>query len=505
MRLSFARGVLVAGSMVGLSVPYTLVAQPGGVASACSVDPNSPKELALMELQIQGARGAATPEARTTALRKMIKELDTKPERFAKNPAGYQYRMAQALTMWGMEPDVGYTPLRSTLGFESNPTGTIDIVTSLDESYKAIVAALPDCAAEVKDLRQSEVWLAVTRKALDASNGGEMDSAAVYAKRSLLLSANNPYPHYVLANVANQAKDRATAMGHWKMVIVEAGSDTSYTELKNSSLYLLSVNQLEAAEAATGAAKVTLAKEASESFTALIAATPNSPDVPNMMTSLADAYAMAGDSASIPGIYADLKANPSAHSDLALTMGGVIAVRINKPDDAIALFEAAVAKNPFARDALRNLAATYYGKDMYKEMFAPSRKLVEIDPNNYDGWMMFAYASQGLAKGTTVVNEKRAWTDSLVKYQTMAEELPVKVDVAAFQRGATEVSLTLQFEQMGATAGTYNVTVEFVDVSGATVGSATNSVGPIKTGESANATFKAAAANVVGYRYKALK
>jgi tetratricopeptide (TPR) repeat protein len=491
--------------MAGLSVPQILAAQPGGVASACSVDPNSPKELALMELQIQGARSAATPEARMTALRKMIKELDTKTELQQKNPGGYQYRLAQALTMWGMEPDIGYTPVRSALGFESNPTGTIDLVTSLDQAYKGIVAALPDCAAEVKDLRQSEVWLAVTRKALDASNAGTMDSAEIYAKRSLLLSANNPYPHYVLANVANSRKERDAAIGHWKMVVAEAGTDTSYTDLKNSSLYLLSINQLEAAESASGAAKATLGKEAAESFKALIAATPDSPDVPNMMNSLADAYAIAGDSAAIPSIYADMMANPSAHTDLALTMGGVLAVRINKADDAIKLFEGAVAKNAFARDALRNLAATYYGKDMFKEMFAPSHKLVAIDPNNYDGWMMFAYAAQGLAKGSTVVNEKKAWTDSLVKYQTVAEALPVKVDVAAFQRGATEVSLTLQFEQQAATEGTYEVTVEFVDATGSTVGSATSSVGPIKTGESKNATFKAAAPNIVGYRYKSIK
>lgn len=458
-----------------------------------------------MELQIQGARSATTPEVRMTALRKMVKELDTKPELLQKNPGGYQYRMAQALTMWGMEPDIGYTPVRSTLGFESNPTGTIDLITSLDQAYKAIVAAVPDCAAEVKDLRQSEVWLAVTRKALDASNASQMDSAELYAKRSLLLSANNPYPHYVLANVANAKKERDAAISHWKMVISEAGSDTSYTELKNSSLYLLSINQLEAAEAASGAAKTTLGKEAAESFKTLIAATPDSPNVPNMMTSLADAYAIAGDSAAIPGIYADLLANPSAHTDLALTMGGVLAVRINKADDAIKLFSAAVAKNPYARDALRNLAATYYGKSLFQEMFEPSRKLVEIDPNNYDAWMMFAYASQGLALGSKVATEKKAWTDSLVKYQTIADALPVKVDVSTFQRGASDVSLTLQFEQQAATAGTYDITVEFVDALGSAVGSAAASVGPLKTGETKSATFKATAPNIVGYRYKPIK
>ena len=206
-----------------------------------------------MELQVQRARSATTPEVRQAALKAIMKELDTKPERFAKNPAGFNLRMAQALTMWAIEPGIGNSAPRASLGFVTNPAESIDLVLKLDEAYKAIVAALPACENEVKALRQNEVWLAVTRKALDASNAAQLDTADFYAKRSLLLSTESPYPHYVLANVANQRKDRAAAMGHWKQVVALSGVDTTYRELKGSSLYLLSVNQLEAAEAAKGA------------------------------------------------------------------------------------------------------------------------------------------------------------------------------------------------------------------------------------------------------------
>ena len=51
-----------------------------------------------------------------------MKELDTKPERFAKNMAGFHLRMAQGLTLWALEPDIGYTPTRAALGFVTNPT-----------------------------------------------------------------------------------------------------------------------------------------------------------------------------------------------------------------------------------------------------------------------------------------------------------------------------------------------------------------------------------------------
>jgi len=525
MRLSFPRRA-TAGVVAGwLLAPSLLSAQPGGVSAACALDANTPKELAVLELQVQRARSASSAADRQSALRNIVKELDTKTERFAKNPAGYNLRLAQAFALWAVEPDVGYTPTRATLGFITDPTSTIDLVDALDGAYKAMVTALPACENDVKDLRQNEVWLAVTRRALDASNSGQPDSAEIYANRSLKLSSGNPYPHYVLANVANQKKDRAAAIGHWKQVIVTSGTDTSYRELKNNSLYLMSVNQLEAAEAASGAEQQSLAKDAAASFKQLLEVMPDSPDAPNIMTSWADALKLAGDSASIPNVYADMIANPSAHSDVALSMAAVIATRINRTDDAIKLNEGAIARNPNARDALRNLAATYYGKEDFNKMFDPSRKLVAIDPNNFDGWMMFAYAYQGLAKAVVMPEikkgvaptaaqraamekanaERKALNDSTVKYMTYAEALPVKVDVASFQRGAKEVTLNLAFEQQAATDGNYDVTVEFLNATGAVVGSATNKVGPLKKGESKTVAFKATAENVAGYRYNALK
>ncbi len=526
MRLSFARGSVAVCVAAAFSVaPVALSAQPGGVASACALDGNSPKELGIMELTIQRARAAQAPAERQTVLKGMMKELDTKPERFAKNPAGFNLRMAQGLTLWALEPGIGYTPTRAALGFVTNPTGTIDLVDALDASYKAIVAALPSCDSDVKALRQNEVWLAATRRALDASNSGELDTATIYAMRSLKMSTQSPYPHYVLANVANQKKDRAAAIGHWKQVIAESGADTSYRELKNNSLYLMSVNQLEAAEAASGNDKKMLAKEAAASFKQLLAVNPDSPDAPNIMSSWADALNLSGDSTSIPIVYADMLAKPTGYSDVALSMAAVIATRANRSDDAIALNEAAIARNPNARDALRNLAATYYGKDDFSKMFAPSRKLVSIDPNNFDGWMMFAYASQGISKGVKILEvkkgtvptaeqrkameaaaaERKAWNDSTVKYMSIAEGLPVKVDISSFQRGAKEVTLTMQFEQQAATDGNYTVTVEFLNAAGAVVGAATAPVGPLKKGEKKSVPFKATAENVTGYRYNPVK
>jgi tetratricopeptide (TPR) repeat protein len=485
---------------------------------------NSPKEMAMIELQFQRAKAGKSPAERQAGLKAVLKEMDTKPERFAKNPAGYNYRLAQVLGMWALEPGVGYTPTREALGFQTNGADKIDLVVALDAAYKAVAAAAPACENDLKADRQNEVWLAMTRKALDASNAGQMDTAALYANRSLLLSRDNPYPYYVLANVANSKKDAKTAIANWKSVITAAGTDTNYRELATRSLYMVGVTQLEQAMAAAGPDKAAQSREAAGTFKQLFAQMKDSPEAPSIMQSWSEALQMAGDEASIPTIYADMLAKPANYSEGVLTLAGSFASIRQKPEDAIALFEGALVANPFSHDALLNLPLLYNSKSDYEKMLPPARKSVELEPNNSTAWMWFAYYAQGKANAVKIPTAKnkaaptpaevkaikdsaavrKAWADSLTKYQTLADGLPVKVDVAAFNRGK-ETSVTLRFEQQAAKEGSYSVTLEFLDKAGTVVGSATESVGPIKKGENKQATFKTTAANVVGYRYKAIK
>ena len=503
MRSTFLAGTAALLTSSGvLAAP--LIAQPGGVAPTCSIDTNQPKELAMMSLQFQQAKGAPTPELRKKLLMAMTKELDTKPERYAKNVAGYQYTLSEVLKQWAMEPGLPAAPTRGSLGFVTNPAETVDLVDAMDAAYKAILVATPSCENEIKAQRQNEVWLAQTQAALTASNNNQLDSAEYYAKRSLKL-ADNAYPHYVLANVANGRGDKKAAVMHWKHVVQRAGTDTNYRDLKNGSMYYIAMTQFEMASAAQGAEQQTMAREAAGALKELLAVNPENPEAANLMGSWADALTMAKDTGAIAETYAAIIAAPDKATDITATMGGVIATRANKADDALKLFEIAVQRNPNARDALRNLAATYYAKDKFKEMFEPSRKLVAIDPNNYDGWMMFAYAAQGLGRGAKLPAEKKAWTDSLVKYQTYADKMPVKVDVTGFTRGAKSASLTLSLELVAATGGPYDVTAEFLDGAGNVVVSGTESSGALKKGERKEVTIKADGANIVGYRYKPLK
>ena len=248
-------------------------------------------------------------------------------------------------------------------------------------------------------------------------------------------------------------------------------------------------------------------REAADGFKTMLATNPDNPDAPNLLNAWADALTMAKDTALIPTVYTPLLTQATA-TDIALTTGGVIATRANKSEDALKLFQAAAKVNPFNRDALRNVAAAHYGKDQFALMFDPTRQLVEIDPNNFDGWMLFAYAAQGLAKAAQTAKkpvEVKAWTDSLVKYQTFAEALPVKVDITSFDRRKDMATLVITLEQVATAEGQYPVTMEFLDIAGAVVATVTEASGPIKKGETKTVTLKATGAGIMGYRYKALK
>jgi tetratricopeptide (TPR) repeat protein len=405
----------------------------------------------------------------------------------------------------------------------ANPAAPYDIVVQMDSAYRRITAALPDCAGDVAQLRQNEVWLANTQAALAASSGGQLDSAEYYAKRSMTVSEGNPYPYYVLANVANSRNNRPEAIRNWQQVVQRAGSDSNYRDLKQSSMYYVGMSQLEMAGGQQGAEQAATAKAAAASLQALLVAAPDHPDAANLMNGWADALTLAKDTAAIPQVYAPLLADPSKGSDLKFIVGGVIASRINRADDALKLFEGAVAANPFARDALRNVAATYYGRDQFAQMFEPTRKLLAVDPNNFDAWMFNAYAAQGLMKAVKVPAAKKvmtpadqkamaearaqqkAWGDTLVKYQTIADGLPVKVEVVEFSRKATESTVSISVEEMGAAGGTHQVVMEFVDREGKVVATDTQSTGPLKKGEVKQLSFKGAGEKILAFRYQPVK
>ncbi len=496
---------LSAAAVATLSLTTLAHAQPGGVGASCDLDANSPRELLVANLAYQRATSASDPAARQAALRQTMKELTNRPERYRdKNLTGYHMLLGQTYALWLADESTPAVTTRGAIGASDTPDASIDLAAATDEAFKAIVTAAPACAADVQTLRQNEGWLAMTRKSLDFSSS-QPDSAAVYAQRSLMMLPNdNPYPYQVLGIVAQQKGDVAGAISNWEKAVEASGTDSAYADIRQSSLYYIGLYTLEQAREKSGDAQKADLTRAVDAMKKYMADYGTSQDAPTVMQGMGEAYLTMGDTAGMAGIYAPLLASPAEYSDYALTMAGVLATQAERAPDAIRLFEAAIARNPNQRDALRNLAATYYGEKEFDKMSKPLDALVAIDPNNIDAWTMYAFGAQGRMQAATAAAEKKQWTDSLIAYAGKADSLAVKLTVDEFERRAESVSFSAVLEGNTDTPKANTLSVEFLDASGNVVATASEQVDPIAKGERKVVRLQAQGSGIVAYRYKPL-
>ena len=208
--------------------------------------------------------------------------------------------------------------------------------------------------------------------------------------------------------------------------------------------------------------------------------------------------------ATLARIYAPLLANPSKFGELTLVHAGVVATRNGHPADAVKLFDAALVQNPYSRDAINNLAATYIQNNEFPKAFPLIDKLIGLDPSNPDNPLLYAFAYQGLYKGTKDKKLQKVYTDSLIFFNAKSENAPVKLAVTEFTRRPDQTMLGGTIENRGTTSKTYTVNVEFLDKTGTVVSTETTTVGPVAPKKTEKFKITSAKGGVYGYRYKPL-
>ncbi|HUQ46793.1 MAG TPA: tetratricopeptide repeat protein, partial [Gemmatimonadaceae bacterium] len=215
-------------------------------------------------------------------------------------------------------------------------------------------------------------------------------------------------------------------------------------------------------------------------------------------------YIAAGDSLQIGKIYAPMIADPSNYAEGTLLQAGVVASQIKRPDDAALLFAAVAARNPYQRDALNNLAASYIQAGENEKVRPVIDKLIALDPSNPDNWLLYAFNYVGLLKTTKDAKLKKQYNDSLVFYNNKSEKMLFRVAFVEFTRNSDGTVLAGSIENRGTTAKTYQLAVEFLGPKGEVVDTQTASVGPVSPKGSTAFRIKSAKAGIAGYRYKPL-
>jgi Tfp pilus assembly protein PilF len=464
----------------------------------CDPTANTKGDIAKAQFSMTRALSALDKGNPTRDVQDVLKLVDNGTD----NPTARAYLRGEAYIIYLMQPNAQAVVPRSALGLTTNPTATIDLYAAADSAFTAVEKASPECATVIGQWRQQKPWLNALNGAINALNNNQLDSAEILAKRSLVLDRHAPYAYSVLGSVARQRKDLTAANEYWKQTIAAAGTDTAYTDVRNKTMYELASAASEKAEAATGAAKRVAAKEAEKAWQDYIATADNDLLLSDALDNASRAFNAAGDSATVPTLYAPILANPSKYGEQTLVHAGVVATRNARQADAARLFEAALQTNPYSRDAINNLAATYIQSGQYTKAFPLIDKLVAMDPSNPDNPLLYAFAYQGLYKGTKDKKLQKIYTDSLIYFNNKSENAPAKLLVNEFTRRNNATLLAGTIENRSNAAKTYNLTIEFLDKSGNVVGTETTTVGPVAAKSVGTFKITSTTGGVYGYRYK---
>jgi tetratricopeptide (TPR) repeat protein len=488
----------IAALSIGVVAASPVMAQ--NAAPSCDPTANTKGDIAKAQFSMTRAISASEKGNPTRDLQEVLRLAENGND----NPTARNYLRGEAYILYLMQPNTPAVVPRSALGLTTNPTATIDLYVAADSAFSMVEKAMPECATIITQWRQQKPWLNVLNGAINALNAGQLDSAEILAKRSLILDRKAPYAYSVLGSVAKGKRDLAAANDYWKQTLAAAGTDTAYADVRSKTMYEMASAASEKADAATGAAKRAAAKEAIKPWQDYIAAANNDLLLADAIDNIARMYVDAGDSASIPTIYAPMLANPSKYGELPLIHAGVVATRNGRHADATKLFDAALAQNPYSRDAVNNLAATYIQNNEFSKAFPLIDKLVAMDPSNPENPMLYAFAYQGLYKGTKDKKLQKIYTDSLIYFNNKSENALVKLVVTEFTRRADGTTLVGTIENRSTTSKTYNLSVDLLDKTGAVIDTQTATVGPVAPKSKGTFKLTSAKGGAYGFKYKPL-
>lgn len=480
---------------------------------ACDPTANTRGDIGRAQLFISKAIAASESGDPTKDLQQVLRLVETGTD----NSVARNYLKGQAYVLLLMRPNAPAVTTRGALGLSRDAAASVDLYVAADSAFTLVERSSPGCVALMRQWRQQKPWLDMLNASINALNNNQLDSAEAYAKRALILDRSAPYAYSVLGSVAQDrlasptttdAAQRAAlakaAADYFQQTLTAAGSDTLYADVRAKTLFQLANAASVKVETATGPAKRAAAREAIKPWEEYMATVTDDLLIANALDQTAFAYMAAGDSASIPKVYASVIATPARHGENTLIHAGVIATNNGRYADAVTLFNAALAQNPYSRDAINNLAASYIQNKEFVKAMPLIDKLVTLDPSNPDNPLLYAFAYQGLYQGTKDKKLQKAYTDSLIYFNNLSENAPVKVSVNEFSRRPAETVIAGTIKNLGKASKTYTLAVEFMDKSGAVVATETASVGPVAANGTQSFRINLAKGGVYGYRYKPL-
>lgn len=357
-----------------------------------------------------------------------------------------------------------------------------------DSALSRAVAIAPDCAEDVAKYRRA-AWVPVINQGIEFLKAKQTDSATSYFELANRLYAKSPHAYYYLATMAFDADNMDRALVYFDSALA-VPADTNNAQLHdqatfNKAVVLLRLNR------------------GSEAVPILQDFTAKHPDDINAKKALMSAYQAAGLQDSVNAVAAQLEAagetvQRTAVVDTTPFNAAVTAFNEERWADAAAAAEKVAAVEPYNRDAVYMLVASYYRLKKGPELVRWGKQLIGMDPASEAGLQMLGF-------GYNLTNDSK----NAVATRLKLNGLPVAISNPALTVTASGATFTATATGREATSSTgkaiaahpVTLTIEFVNKDGAAVSTAEVAVPALKAGETFDVNAAAQGAGIASWRY----
>jgi Tfp pilus assembly protein PilF len=396
-----------------------------------------------------------------------------------------------------------------------------------DSSFTRAATMQPACKDDIRFWRRA-LWVPVLNAGIKQWQHDQLDSAIVNFRLANTIFTAEPNSFQYLATIF-ATQEHLDSAAYYYDLAAQAASDPAFAKQKKEAMF-------------NRAAVLFQAKRWADAKTALQAYLTMFPNDPKASAALAGAYSALGQRDSALGIYNAIIAHADsadpldvfeagakifeavppepdtaatggqcrtdARRDRTLTLARVKArcdsatAKIRKAYDASVgdqyrlaarAFEAGLQRDVAYRDALFNLANTYYIVKDGDRMLPVAQRLYAGDPLNR--------GTVRLVAGAWLLKQK---SDSVLYYLQRADSLmPVEVTVSGFapdEQNATVTGLITNFHTKP--SAPIKLTFDFLDAKGAVVASQTVEVPAIDAGGNYQFQTKAIGVGIAAWRYK---
>jgi tetratricopeptide (TPR) repeat protein len=364
-----------------------------------------------------------------------------------------------------------------------------------DSSLKRAEQLAPECASDYRQIKLLTAQ-AIMKPAADFREAGQLDSAMGLLRMVLAFQPDNPNANYEMGIIFYNLKQLDSAAVNFQAAVAateeRAATDSNYAAFRNQALFNL------AAVYQNGGKH----KEAIETLRRYLTVNPTDDDA---RRALANSFRATGmpDSASaiertITSQPTSGTAGPAAGATGAFNRG-IDAFNAKDYAGAASAFNEYLTTNPRSREALYNLASTYYAMSNADSLISVGERLIALDPLNDNNLRLLAGGYQ-----------MKKNQDQMIKYAILITELPVNIEVAGFQTGAaaatwagtaTGRAARNQSDQPIAPAA-MTLVFEFLDAQGSVIATQEVPVRALPEGEKQDLSVVSQTAGIVAWRYK---